>query len=209
MDYQSNKLYYFNVDFKGRTKHFQFKFSTDKPELVGEDSTELNNNHPWDSEEHGPLINLGLCSGDNKIFWVYGQNSLNGGISSSIYYYDLNEKRWMTPTISNRHDFKARHSVSCSYFQDKVNQTHFLYVFGGIAEDTNYINVVEYYKMDFKKNSFEYKLVNKAASEAKIPYIPHRYSCCFQDPTKDSTLFLFAGTRYPFPDSKHTLTEFR
>ena len=207
VDYENNRVYYFNGTYKGEIRHYEFVINESESDLKGSVSVALNTNFPWDSQTKGPLIDAGLCLGNGRIYWVYGKH-LNGSTwknSDEIYYFDQRTQKWTKPTIQGRGDkFVSRYSVTCTYFCDSKTGQEYLLVFGGDSDEPTkapleIYNIVEIYRMDFETGIFEYTAIQKSALFSdKVSYIPHIYSFAFQINQNSNNVLILGGKKHPF-----------
>ena len=206
VDYSNQKLYYFNIFYSGEYRHFEFDFAHGGEKLYA--TVEAQKSSPVSAEglngDNAPSIkgfigNAGLCLGDNKIFWVYGQTRDQSIIGPHLRYYDIAMKKWIKLTVkTTTATAMSRHSVACSYMYK--DGKHILFVFGGNSCDKRpdlsqeVINIVEYYDLNFKCAEAIHCSVPKGKFR-KAPglYMPYLNSYCL--PFEDQ-LMILGGMKY-------------
>ena len=198
VDYANNQLFYFNLYYNGRFTHFVFQIQWGKETLVGEPLEA-----PFPAQNSPTFFDIGLCSGSNKIFCVYGQSADGASSTDSdrIFYYDQAKKKWFEPKIIAADPLKsriARHGVTCCFFEDSGRSI--LYVFGGdsnkfeIAGRTMIWNIVEFYGIDFKKNIMTHHVIDKGNYwYPNIAFLPYFHSHAIQTGNK---IMIFGGKHF-------------
>lgn len=205
---KSMSLFYFNLWYKGKFAHFQFKIptkkSTERIELIGEKLPD----HPLQAGQGSrTLFEVGLCTGGNKIFWIYGQSSMQPPItadSERIFYYDLETREWTEPRIASgdpkiKSALRGRYGVTCNYFSSESGDR--IYAFGGnsdeydLAGKLKLYNVVELIILDFRTNEFNYHFFDKQALSKlhQISYMPFFHSQAIQFNKK---VMIFGGGHF-------------
>ena len=206
VDYSQKKVYYFNTLYEGKYSHFEFDLNCKTQKLYTSYNEKLNQ-HPLQvssqsTKKFSLVSDVGLCIGFNRIFLVYGRRleGLQCSDSDEVFYYDIEQQKWEKPTINidkrlSNQKLIARHGVTCNYFQTSSN--HYLYVFGGefyldTAEEGQKIcNIVEFFQMDFKRNRFEHKMIDKKTYQ--LNYVPYYHSISL---VANERIYLFGGRHY-------------